>query len=273
MLTAVPLAAQRTTLHDFLTSLPLPAKPDTARQSEVTGIGDNLLDMPASELHPDIPLIFHALDSSDAQTRQLGAFFLSMISIRPDGHDLLGDESQQLAALLVDRDPSVRNAGNLIAVNVGLWHPESFVAVLKADLRRTDLDQEILEKLSLLLLRLASRDPETSELVVSVMQRPDLTSTTKIEIVMGIDLVSPPDPVISEVVRYARDPDPWVRARAVETMSRFRDPVAHQRVMPDLQQIADDQSEIPKVRTLAREAMQGITTTDPNIYPQDLSKK
>jgi hypothetical protein len=108
-------------------------------------------------------------------------------------------------------------------------------------------------------------DPGALKSVLAFMQREDLTRSTRVDLVHHLgDVAGVPTEVNQVLTKELDEPDPRVRAAAVVA---FADSTTefHTLAKDRVARMANDPQENAQVRELAKEAITGKTSLNPNI--------
>jgi hypothetical protein len=271
------LLAQSLSADSFLDSVSGRPVGDQAEQDKAREISQALNIAPASEVQRLLPaVLMHTRSGGEAHERGYATIFLFMIAMRPDGAALLSAKSEEIASLILDANPDVQR-GALAAMDYVIGkagtNNQPYLSALQTALQKTQTPQDAAVEMIGPLLTFAPRDPGALKSVLAFLQRDDLTSSTRSDLVHHLGAVPElPEEVNQYLVRRLDDPDPRVRAAALvsyadsttsfHTLSRAR-----------VGRMANDPQENPQVRELAKKALAGHTGLNPIIdMPPDKPK-
>jgi hypothetical protein len=200
-----------------------------------------------------LPAILAALRSNDPQVSVDAALVLTSIARRPDSGLLLKPWHQDILALLNRTD--TRFGGAAIMIFEGEMPPPKDVLPILAqfvmnDSQPNDLKPGIVHGL----IRIDSSSPETLGAINHLMLRP-IDRSTRIATLNAIGGSRVEDlTLIGLVSRNLVDPDPYIRAAAIQTVSRMGT-VAVAKTTGQLGRIANDPAETKELRDRAQAAL------------------
>lgn len=263
------VVAQGLTVSQFLNSVSAHPAGDEAEFNRSMDIAEEINSAPPAEVVRDLPAILaHTASGNEVSVRGYAAKFLLAIALRSDGAQLLSSSSGQVAALLLDTNPEIQNT--IVAVtDYVIGHAETntkpYLTAMETAIRRPQAAQDVGAGIVGPLLFCGSSDPAAVESVLDFMRRPDLTSSTRAQLVHSLGSQGGlPTEVNRALVRELDDPDPRVR---IEAVVAFADSTTeyHALAKDRVAQMANDTQEDPRVRELAKEAIAGKTRLNPNI--------
>jgi len=229
----------------------------------------------ASEVERVLPaILLHVHTGNEVHERGYAAGFLLGIAMRPDGAKLLSSDSEQIAPLLLDRNSDIQNAAIAI-VDYVIASPETnrerYLSAMHSALQRRETPQDVALKIAGPLLIYGSGQADAVQSVLDFIQRPDLTPSTRSELIHSLSSLSGlPQAVNQALVKQLEDPSAEVRIAALvayaDSTTEF-----HALAKNRVDQMANDTREDPRVRQLAIEAAAGKTHLDPNIGSQPQS--
>ncbi len=206
---------------------------------------------------------------SEAHVRAYAAGFLFSISMRPDGADLLSSKSDDISSLLVDVEPGIQRIAVAITDSV-IAKPQTntqpYMSGLMAGIQKPQTPQDIAVQMAGPLLVVGSGDTRALKRVLDFYNRADLTAETRKQILNGEDNLTrlPVEEAAQLVSKGLDDPDPRVRVSAVIAFARSKSTL-HDLAKDRVDRMAKDPQEHPQVRELAKKALAGETSLDPNI--------
>jgi hypothetical protein len=231
-----------------------------------------------SEVRRVLPSILrYTSRGNNARVREYAAGFLLSIAIRPDGADLLSTSSNEISSLILDADPIIQN----VAVHITYFviftktiSKQPYLSALVEGLKKPETPQDVAVSMAGPLLSLDGDDPKAIQAVHNFLHRDNLTVATRIAIMHGLPQVSGGSEVISrDLTMELDDAHPWVRAAALVAFANltatdeFRHSTsAFRRLSKDrIERMAKDPQENPQIRELAKQALAGQTSLNPNI--------
>ena len=214
-------------------------------------------------------MLRYARPGNQANVRAHALGFLLAITARPDGADLLSSKSEEISSLLSDVDPNIQTsiAGTIdILMMQPATNTKPYVVALTAAIqdRRTPQDV-IVERMIPPLLTYGRDDPRVAAAALAFVHRGDLTASTRSALVNTLSSVPDlPEGVNRYLVERLDDSDPHVRGVAVVA---YPDSTTayHAAAKGRVERMATDPREDPRVRELAKEAIEGKTSSNPNI--------
>ena len=257
-------------VEQFLNGLSSNSKGTNAEVEEGGQVADAIATAHSGEVSQEIPEIFDKLrQSPDRRVRAYAVAFLVTIAQRPDGKDLLGSRSHEIADLLQDPDEGIQKGVIALIDWVAASHPQVYLPALRAAIAKPNLSQDLGFQLASALLAIGSLagDAASIHAALGFIERKDLTWQTRMQIAesMGTN-PGVPDEVCRELVKALDDPDPRVRAAAIVAFAGPTSSV-HSLAQGRIERMSRDPQENRQVRHLAAEALAGHAPLNPNIEP------
>jgi hypothetical protein len=205
-----------------------------------------------------LPVILNETTNPYLSVRRLAASALYQITTRPDGQELLSEQTATFTALLVDSDIPIRRITALALANLRPDASSPLVPTLESYLAREDAVSTIGAGVAGLLMKAAPDDAASTNAIVQFMRRKDQTPASRSSLLISIRVAKSRSLEISkEVAAYATDSDEPTSVAAIETLQGMG-----QSAILDNQQalsrIAADTSRTPRVRTAATKALSAI---------------
>jgi len=259
---------QTPSVEQFLNGLSPDSKGSHAAVEQSGQVAEAISAAPSAEVSREIPEIFDKLrQSSNQRVRAFAVAFLVTIAQRPDGKDLLGSRSKEIADLLSDPDEGIQKEAIALIDWVAVGHPEAYLPALRTASAKPGISQDLGFTLASTLLGLGAyaEDSESIHAALRFIQRKDLTFETRLQVAeyMGTNPGVPPE-MCRELVKTLDDPDARVRAAAIVSFAGPTSSV-HDLAHGRIERMSRDQHENSQVRHLAAEALAGHFPLNPNI--------
>jgi len=263
------LAAQQISADTFLGRVSARPVGDEVERDQYLKTGSALANSTPAEIARVLPSVLeHTRKGNEIHVRVYAAGFLLSIAQRPDGADLLSSKSEDISSLIVDADPTIQRTA-IATMDYVIGRPgtnnQPYVSALAAGIQKVQTPQSVAVEMAGPLLSFGSGDAKAAKSVFDFLQRDDLTASTRKEILHSVATVpNLPGEVAQSLSKSLDDPDPKVRAAAVVAFA-MSDSTFHDLVKARVERMAKDPQEHPQVRELAKEALAGQTSLNPNI--------
>ena len=276
------LLAQSLSADSFLNGVSAHPVGDQVEQDKAGQISRALNIAPPSEIERVLPAVLMDLHiGSEERARGYAAGFLLMIAMRPDGAALLSARSEEIASLILDANSVVQRcalAAMDYVIGKARTNDQPYLSALQRALQNPQTPQDAGEQMIMPLLTFGRSDPGALKSVLAFLQRDDLASGTRSDLVHSLGAVPGlPEEVNQYLVGRLDDPDLRVRAAAVVAFADSQQAAAMaasagaaMTSYPSLaknrvERMATDPQENAQVRELAKEALAGHSGLNPNI--------
>jgi len=235
---------------------------DQVEQTQSAELYMALITAQPTEVERVIPAVLrYARPGNLWQVRTYALGFLLAITARPDGANLLSSRSEQIASLIADDNAAIQTS-IVSAAEILMMQPATnnkpYVAALTAAVLNKRTPQDVVaEQMIHFLMTYGRNDPAAVNSILTFLQRDDLTSSTRSDLVRELFKVPGlPEEVSQYLLERLDDPAPSVRAAAViafaDSTSEF-----HFLAKSRVEKIAGDSNENSGLRELATKALAG----------------
>ncbi len=266
------LAAQSLSADRFLGGVSANPVGDQAELRQSGEVYQTLIVASPAEVERVLPAVLRYARPGNIEPVRIYALrFLLAITARPDGADLLSSRSGEISSLITDDNPTIQagivSTAEILMMQSATDNKPYVTALTAAVLNKRTPQDVVAERMIRFLTTYGRNDPDAVKAVLAFLQRDDLTSSTRSDVLRELSEVSGlPKEVNQYLIERLDDPAPSVRAAAViafaDSTTEF-----HLLAKNRVEKMAGDSQENSGVRDLAKKALAGQSFNwDPNIY-------